>query len=346
MVQVKKNGNRINKIDNFKKGGLSTRFNLSIEKYKSNPQSKYYLNLLKRMVPFIALITLTLFFAIIAGDRFLTKNNLLVLLQQSVVVAVAGFGLTFVIVAGSIDLSSGSIIALTGMVAASISLTQGWVIGIISGILIGAICGFINGVNFAILKVPSFIVTLGMLTIARGLTIIYSRSMPVLILDSYEFLGARPAIFVVLGLAFIISYLLFNYTTFGRYCLAIGGDERVSELTGVDVTRQKLLIFVYAGIMFGLAGVILSARLSAATPTAAVGFELNVISSVVLGGTPLTGGIGSIQGTIIGALIMAVLNNGLVILGLSTDVQMVIRGIILILAVFVSFERAKIGHIK
>jgi ribose/xylose/arabinose/galactoside ABC-type transport system permease subunit len=346
MVQINKNGDRTNEIDNFKKGGLLTKFSLNIEKYKSNLQYKYYLNFLKRMIPFIALIIISLFFSIVAGDRFLTKNNLLVLLQQSVVVAVAGFGLTFVIVAGSIDLSSGSIIALTGMVAASISLTQGWVIGIISGMLIGALCGFINGFNFAILKVPSFIVTLGMLSMARGLTIIYSRSMPVLILNSYEFLGARPTIFIVLGVAFVISYLLFNYTTFGRYCLAIGGDERVSELTGVDITRQKLLIFVYAGLMSGLAGVILSARLSAATPTAAVGFELNVISSVVLGGTPLTGGIGSIQGTVIGALIMSVLDNGLVILGVSTNVQMVIRGVILILAVFISFERAKIGHIK
>lgn len=301
---------------------------------------------ISKLVPFAALIGLFILYSILIGPRFLATSNLLILLQQTVVVAITGFGLTFVIVSGSIDLSSGSVIALSGMVAATTASTSGVVIGVMAGLGTGALCGVFNGFGVSTLRIPSFIVTLGMMSIARGATIVYSGSRPVSVIGSYEFLGGRPEIFVVLAVALAVSYVLFNFTTFGRYCLAIGGDERVSKLTGVKVRRQKLLVFVFAGLMSGLAGVILSARLSAATPTAADTFELTAISSVVLGGTPLTGGIGTIQGTLIGGLILAVLTNGLVILGVPSAVQLVLRGIILVLAVLVSLERAKIGVIK
>jgi ribose/xylose/arabinose/galactoside ABC-type transport system permease subunit len=152
--------------------------------------------ILHRLIPFIALIGLIVFFTLLAGDRFLTKTNLLIVLQQSCVVAIAGFGLTFIIVSGSIDLSSGSVLALTGMVAADIAIKYGWGLGVVAGIVVGALCGAINGFGFSILKIPSFIVTLGMLSMARGATIMYSHSRPVMLLDSYEFLGSNPTIFL------------------------------------------------------------------------------------------------------------------------------------------------------
>jgi len=146
--------------------------------------------------------------------------------------------------------------------------------------------------------------------------------------------------------AFAVSLVLFNLTTFGRYTRAIGGDERVSRLSGVPVTRMKISIFAFAGIMAGLGGVVLSARLGIATPQAGTGFELTAIAAVVLGGTPLTGGIGNVWNTAIGALIIQVLNNGLVILSVAPEVQQIVQGAILVVAVFVALERRKIGVIK
>jgi ribose/xylose/arabinose/galactoside ABC-type transport system permease subunit len=251
----------------------------------------------------------------------------------------------FVITAGSIDLSVGSTLTLAGMIGASVSLTNG-PLGVLAALGVGAFVGLFNGVVFTIMKVPSFMVSLGTLLIVQGITIVYSNSSPIVLSETLMGIGIFPNIvYLALGV-FVICYILYNYTTFGRYCVAIGGDERVSTISGLPVNVTKISVFVVSGLLAGLGGIVMAARLGAATPTAGVSFELAAISAVVLGGTPLTGGVGSIQNTVIGALIIAMLGNGLVILGVASEIQQIITGLILIFAVFLSLERGKIGVIK
>lgn len=301
---------------------------------------------LARLVPIIGLLGLVIFYTIVAGSRFMTPENWLTIIQQATVVAIVGFGATFVIVAGSIDLSVGSVIALSGMVAAGVATTSGGFVGLLAGLATGAAVGLVNGVLIAFLKVPSFIATLGMLSIASGLTLVYSDSASKSVLGTFDSLGSEPGIYYVLAVAFALSFVLFNLTTFGRYTRAIGGDERVARLSGVPVKRIKVLVFVLAGVLAGLGGVVLSARLGVADPQAGAGFELIVISAVVIGGTPLTGGIGNIWNTVIGALLILVLANGLAILGVAPEIQRIIEGAIIIVAVLVALDRRKIGVIK
>lgn len=299
-----------------------------------------------RLVPLIGLLGLIVFYSLVAGDRFLTTQNWLTLVQQAAVIAIVGFGATFVVVSGSIDLSVGSVIALSGMVAAGIAASSGGVAGILAGLLVGAVVGLVNGLIITYLKVPSFIVTLGMLSIAKGVTLIYSDSASKPIIGTYDWLGREPGIYLALAGALLLAFVLYNLTTFGRYVRAIGGDERVAGLSGVPVNRVKVSIFAFAGLMAGLGGVVLSARLGVADPQAGLGFELIVISAVVIGGIPLTGGIGNVWNTVIGALLIQVLANGLAILGVAPQVQQVIQGVIIIVAVFVVLDRRKIGVIK
>jgi ribose/xylose/arabinose/galactoside ABC-type transport system permease subunit len=299
-----------------------------------------------RFIPLAGLLGLVLLYTVLAGDRFMTVNNWLTLVQQAAVVAIVGFGATFVIIAGSIDLSVGSVIALSGMVAAGAAASGGGVTGVVAGLAVGLAVGLVNGLIIAYLKVPSFIVTLGMLSVVGGITLLYSGSASKSVSGTFDQLGREPLIYVVLAVAFIVAFLLFNVTTFGRYTRAIGGDERVARLSGVPVSRMKVLIFGFGGLMAGLGGVILTARLGVADPQAGGGFELIAISAVVIGGTPLTGGIGNIWNTIIGALLIQVLANGLVILGVAPEVQQIIQGAIIIVAVLVALDRKKIGVIK
>ncbi len=300
---------------------------------------------LARLLPLTGLVGLVVFFSIAGGDRFMSVDNWRTLIQQAAVVAIVGFGLTFVIVAGSIDLSVGSVAALAGIVAAGVAESNGALLGVVAGLATGAACGLCNGFVLAIMRVPSFIATLGMLSVARGLTLVYSHNEPKVV-TGFEGFGTEPGVYYVLAGAFVFAFVLFNVTSFGRYTRAIGGDERVSRLSGVPMTWMKIAIFAISGMMAGLGGVVLSARLGAATPNAATGFELTAITAVLLGGTPLTGGIGNIWNTIIGAVIIQILANGLVILGVSPEMQEIFQGAVLVFAVFVALERRKIGVIK
>lgn len=302
---------------------------------------------LRVYVPFLALILLTLIFTLLEPKLFFTLRNARVILSQSAVLSIVGFGLTFVIVAGSIDLSVGSVMALAGMLGMGAVRDVGLLPGLLTGLLVGTAAGLFNGAVFTYLRIPSFVVTLGMLTMARGLTIMYSRGAVILVPDGFAAdIGQFPNIYYVVLVSFVICYVLYNYTTFGRYVQGIGGDERVAILTGVAVNRTKVLMFVLCGLLAGLGGVLLASRVGAATPTAGVSFELDAIAAVVVGGTPLTGGIGNVYNTVLGALIISMLGNGLVIMGVSSEAQQVIKGLVLIAAVFISLERAKIGIIK
>jgi ribose/xylose/arabinose/galactoside ABC-type transport system permease subunit len=237
-------------------------------------------------------------------------------------------------------------LALAGMLAMGVVRDHGLIPGVLMGLAVGLAAGTFNGAVFTYLRIPSFIVTLGMLTIARGLTILYSKGAVILVEGPAAEIGSFPNIIYIVLVVFVFCFVLYNFTTFGRYVQGIGGDERVAVLTGIPVRRIKLLMFMLAGTMAGLGGVVLASRIGAATPTAGMAFELDAIAAVVVGGTPLTGGIGNIYNTVLGALIISMLGNGLVIMGVSSEMQMVIKGLVLIGAVFISLERDKIGIIK
>ena len=304
----------------------------------------------RALFPILLLAGLCLYFAL-QSERFLTIPNGLIVLQQSVVLLVAALGMTFVIVNGSIDLSVGSVVALSALVAAATSPALG-AYAIFPAVAIGLVCGLLNGVIFAIGKVPSFIVTLGTMVVFRGLVLFWTRGAPVSITD-FQFLGLYsgrtfdiPNSVLIACVALVLAWIVFNHTVFGREVRAIGGGERVALLSGIKVSRVKIGVFALSGLMCGLAGLLQSSRTMAATSQLAQGLELDVIAAVVVGGTPLTGGVGKIRGTVIGVLIIAVLSNGMNMTGVDPYFQNIIKGLVLILAVFLTIDRKKIAIIK
>jgi ribose/xylose/arabinose/galactoside ABC-type transport system permease subunit len=308
------------------------------------------LDRVRQVFPLVLLLALCFAFSL-SSDRFLTINNALIVLQQSAVLLVAAVAMTFVIVNGSIDLSVGSIVALTALVAAALSSTLGvWVI--LPAIGVGLLCGLLNGALFSYGKIPSFIVTLGTLVIFRGVVLLYTKGAPVSISDA-GFLslyagrsfGVPNTVLIALA-ATAFAAVIFNHTVFGREVRAVGGGERVALLSGIPVNRVKLLVFVVSGALCGLAGLLQGARTMAATAQLAEGLELDVIAAVVVGGTPLTGGIGRIRGTILGVLIIAILSNGMNMTGVDPYLQNIIKGLVLIVAVFLTIDRSKILIIK
>ncbi len=318
---------------------------LSMAALKAGPPQAYR-RVFTRLVPFLALIIVVVFFTITGGENFLSLDNASFLLQQSAIIAIPAFGVTMVIIAGSIDLSVGSVVALTGMVAAIVAKTHGVSAGMAAGVATGVAAGLTNGLGFAVLRVPSFIVTLGMLSVARGLTIVVSQSQPIDVSPAFQAIGKPPGIFIAFAACFVGVSLLLGYTSYGRQAVAIGGQERVARLSGVSIARMKILFFVFSGLMAGIGGVLLTARVGAATPTSATGFELTAIAAVVLGGTPLTGGVGNMTNTVVGAFILSILLNGMIIMGVPSEIQLIVQGAVLVGAVLLSLERSKIGIIK
>jgi len=302
---------------------------------------------LSRYVAYLALIAVVAVFGMLSPDRFLTFGNLGVILQNSAVLAIVAIGVTFIIIGGSIDLSVGSVMALAGAVAASFAGDWG-AFAIVLAPLVGLALGAINGAIFVLARIPSFVVSLGMLSIARGATIIFTGGSPVSIplTSSYEIFGIPPMPFwIAAGVAVVMGALL-AFTTFGRYTFAIGGDEEKTRILGVPVDKVKFAMFALSGALAGLGGGILTSQLGSGSPTVGTGFELLAISAVVIGGTPLTGGSGSILGTVVGSLVIMTLANGLVIMGVSSNVQTVLTGLVLIVAVMISIRRGKLRIIK
>ncbi len=300
--------------------------------------------------PILLFIVLCAIFGIMS-ERFFSFSNFMIVLQQAVVLLVAALGMTFVVVGGSIDLSVGSIVALAAL-AAAVASDQWGIAAIIPAVLVGTLCGTVNGVLFAKGKVPSFIATLGTMTIYRGIVLYWTRGAPEEINNDLflAVFGGRsmgvPNAAIIALLIVVVCYVIYSHTVFGREVRAIGGGERVAILTGIAVDRVKLLMFVMLGLLCGLAGLLQGARVMAATAQLGIGLELDVIASVVVGGTPLTGGVGSIQGTILGVLIITVLSNGMNMMSVDPYSQSIIKGIVLVAAVFVTIDRTKIGIIK
>jgi len=306
--------------------------------------------LLKRAFPLAMLVLLVVIFSL-SSPRFLTFGNLLIVLQQGTVLLVAALGMTFVIMAGSIDLSVGSIVALAAL-ATALTADRLGAAAIIPAIAVGAVAGSINGVLLAKGKVPSFIATMGAMVVYRGIVLLFTRGAPVSIedeqfLNTYteRTLGIPNS--VIIGLVLVVfAYVIINRTVFGREVRAIGGGERVAILTGIQVARVKISMYVLLGALCGIAGLLQGARAMAATAQLGEGLELDVIAAVVVGGTPLTGGVGSVVGTMLGVLIITLLSNGMNMTGVDPYLQNIVKGTVLVCAVFVTIDRKKIGIIK
>jgi ribose transport system permease protein len=283
----------------------------------------------------------------IATPDFLTAGNMLNIGIQASTIAVLAFGMTFVIVAAGIDLSVGSVAALSAMVSASMFTTaglNGWV-ALLGGLLTGAACGAASGMATAYGRLPSFIATLAMLSVARGLTLVISDGRPVRTADQVSFLGGNlgpiPMPIVVLVVAGLVAAFLLNRTVIGRYMYAVGGNTEAARLSGIPVQKVLVIVFALSGLFAGLAGMLLSGRLDSAQPQAAVGYELDAIAAVVIGGASLAGGVGRISGTLVGALVLVVIRNGLNLLNVSSFWQQVVIGLVIALAVGIDVLRRK-----
>jgi ribose/xylose/arabinose/galactoside ABC-type transport system permease subunit len=277
-----------------------------------------------------------------ASPWFLSIDNFLNIGRQTALVSIIAIGMTFVIIARQIDLSVGSTLALSGMSAALAMAHVGdnWIIGAIAGIGTGALVGAINGFIVTRLSIPSFLVTLGSLSAARGLALLVTTTRPVIITnDSFVAIFGEGDIFGVpvpiiwTVLAVIAGILLLHYSVFGRQIYAAGGNPTAALYSGINIRRVTTAAFVLTGMLAGLAALVLSARSHAARPDVVQGLELDVIASVTLGGCSLFGGRGFVLGTLLGSLIIGTLNNGLVLLGVSSSLQLVIKGAIIVAAV-------------
>jgi ribose/xylose/arabinose/galactoside ABC-type transport system permease subunit len=274
------------------------------------------------------------------SPHFLTLQNLLNVMEQTAINAVIAIGMTFVILSAGIDLSVGSILALSGVVLGS-ALHADWPLttALAVGLAAGAACGLINGLLITFGRLPPFIATLGMMSMARGAALVFTAGRPVsgfeagFRLFSTGKLFGIPAPVVLTLMAYGLAHLVLTRTRFGRYVYSIGGNEEAARLSGVPVRFHKAMVYTLSGLTAGAAAILLTARLNSAQPIAGIMYELDAIAATVIGGTSLSGGSGTLGGTLVGALIMGVLRNGLNLLGVSSFLQQLVIGLVIVVAV-------------
>ncbi len=276
----------------------------------------------------------------ILSPVFLSVTNVLNVIRQSSIYGIMAIGMTFVILTAGIDLSVGSILAIAGAVAAgTLKAGGGLVPAVLFALVIGMGCGLVNGLIVTVGRITPFVVTLGMMSVARGLTLIYTKGYPVSgFSGAFRFIGGGdvldlPFPIIVFILTAVIAWLVLTQTRLGRYTYAIGGNEETVKLSGINSSFYKTIVYVISGLTSAISALVLTSRLNSAEPVAGQGFELDVIAAVVIGGTSLMGGRGSVWGTLIGALLIAVINNGMNLLGISPYFQLVVKGLIIIGAV-------------
>lgn len=305
----------------------------------------------------MVLILIFIFFSV-RTDAFLSPNNLLNVLRQVSIYGILAIGMTFVILTGGIDLSVGAVLALAGLLAAAsykggfgimaVGEEQGYGIAVAVGIalLVGLVAGLLQGGAVIGLKVPPFIATLGGFTAFRGLTLYLSKAQPISNLgDTYRWagrdaigslplIGSVPVLVLIFVLLAAAGWFILRYTRYGRHVYAVGGNAEAARLSGLNSSRVILSVYAISGLLAGLGGFLLSSRLNSAEPNAGVGYELTVIAGVVIGGTSMTGGSGNIPGTVLGVVLIGVLNNGLTIMNVSPYLQQILTGLIIVFAVF------------
>jgi len=298
-------------------------------------------DMIRRYGILIGLIGLITGFSVLS-ERFFTISNMLIVMRQTSIVAFLAVGMSFVILGAGIDLSVGSVLAFSGAVGAGVMQNGGIFFGILAGLALGTALGAFNGIVITKLKIPSFIATLAMMAIARGGTLVYTDGRPITGLpSSFAFLGRGyignvPFPIILMLIIFILAYIVLKLTRFGRYVYATGGNINAARASGIKVNNVIISTFAISGFLSGLTGMVLASRLNSAQPTAGMGYELDAIAAVVLGGTNLFGGEGELWGTLVGAFIMGILNNGLNMLNVSSFYQQVVKGIVILIAVTVA----------
>ena len=319
---------------------------------------KTYRQSLSKFQSLIALIMLCLVISLLS-DKFLTAANAWNVMRQISVNICISVGMTLVVLTAGIDLSIGSVLALCGAITAGLlkngieipssNLYIGFTIlgAIVAGLLVGSLLGWFNGWTITRFKVPPFVATLAMLTIARGLTMLWTKGFPITGLgENFAHLGTGwllgiPLPVWISGVIVFIAVVITNKTKLGRYIYAIGGNESAATLSGIDIKNIKIAVYTMAGALAGVGGLLVTSRLDAAQPNAGTGYELDSIAAVVIGGTSLSGGRGSVLGTVLGAIIIGVLNNGLVLLNVSPFWQQVVKGFVILAAVVIDKANSK-----
>ncbi len=299
----------------------------------------------------VAFLVLCVFLSVFpkTSGSFFTRQNIFNVLRQISTNLFLACGMTMVIILGGIDLSVGSIIALSGCISAGCVARYNLPlpIALLMGLLVGLLVGMFNGAVISKTTIPAFIVTLATMNIAKGLAYVYTGGSPVrVVTKEWQFLGAGyvgifPTPVVILVIVLIITAIIMNKTKMGRHMYAVGGNLQAAEFSGIKVEKVKFFVHAFSGLMAGLAGIVLASRMYSGQPTAGDGAEMDAIAAVVVGGTSMAGGSGKIGGTIIGGLIIGVLNNGLNLLNVNSFWQYVVKGVVILLAVFLDYFRNK-----
>jgi inositol transport system permease protein len=286
------------------------------------------------------------------SEGFFTTRNIFNIIRQISFMGLIAIGVTMVILTGGIDLGSGSVLALAAVLATSLAqlpesatlkyagLSVPIGVPVLVALLIGALTGWVNGALIARFRIPPFIATLGMMTVARGFALIYSNKPLSQLTPEYNFIGQGaiagvPFPVIVLLVVAVLTHIMLNNTRFGRYIYALGGNEQAARISGVNIDRVKIGVYTLAGLLSGLAGLVVSSRVGSGQPGQGVGIELDAIAAAVIGGTSLSGGIGTIWGTIVGALIIGVLDNGLILLNVDQYWITIVKGTIIVVAVII-----------
>jgi ribose/xylose/arabinose/galactoside ABC-type transport system permease subunit len=310
---------------------------------------------IRQLLPFASLLLIVIALSVKAPNTFLTTDNLLNVLRRSSVNTIMAVGMTAIIISGGIDLSVGSMLAVAGMAGAWVMLKPGgenltgpnMLLGTLTGIAVGTACGFLNGLLITRLNLPPFIVTLGTMSAFRGISYVMNDGQPYNV-AGYSWLGdgwlaGVPVSVLIAAVIVVLAFLMLRYTPLGRYTYAIGSNREAAFHAGVNVNRNLTAVYTISGLLVGVAAMIAASRTVSAQPTAGIGLELDIIAAVVIGGASLSGGRGTILGTIIGTLLIGFLRNGCTLLGISTNVQLIVIGIIIIAAVAVDqVARARI----
>lgn len=307
--------------------------------------------ILSKIQPLIGLISFSIIISILS-PRFLTSSNLLNVFRQTSINAIIAAGMTFVILTAGIDLSVGSILGFSGAVAAKMLVSGNNIfLSIIVAIVIGAVAGIFNGIVITKGKVQPFIATLATMILLRGATLVFTNGKPIAVVGEniskiFRWIGTGeiltiPVPVVIMIIIFAVCYYILTQTSFGRHIYAVGGNEEASLLSGVNTDKIKILAYTISGILAAIAGIIVASRLSSAQPTAGEGYELDAIAAVVLGGTSLVGGQGTVIGTIIGALIIGILNNALNLMDVQSYYQMIAKAIVILVAVLLDRKQKK-----
>jgi len=311
----------------------------------------------QKLLAFASLIVLMVIFSVLKPDAFFTTDNIIGILQSNTVIGVLALASTFIIITSGIDLSVGVLMTFCAVMAGVFMVNLGlpmW-IGVPGAVVVGALCGTVSGLAITKLRVPPFIATLGMMMLLKGASLIITKTRPIYFNDVEGFdaisLGSAlsdllpglpiPNGVLIMFIVAIVCAVILNKTALGRYTFALGSNEEAVRLSGVNVDRWKVIIYAFSGGICGIAGLLIASRLNSAQPALGQGYELDAIAAVVIGGTSLSGGVGTILGTIIGAFIMSVLINGLRIMSVAQEWQMVLTGVIIILAVYTDNLRRK-----